>query len=426
MAAGDDAHLRRQAGRLRRGADRAAGDRQLARRRRPRRRLRGLGRPRLRPRPGRRRGARRHARALRAHRRRGQERRLPRARHARLERLLRRARRDGRLRAPRRRPRPEGGHRRLGRPRARPRALAGRGDAARVPRARGQPALDRLDDPPRLQGRLRAVGHRRLPVRLRRHHRRGRGLDVRDADREVRPRRGRRRVHAPLEPVGAAGDRRAAARGGRPRAVGGARGARRSRRCAAPTWRPRASWRRRRRERAVFPFTAIVGQEALGEALLVCAVDPRIGGVLVRGERGTAKSTAVRALAPLLADVEVVAGCRFNADPAERRRLPRRPARRRRGRAPAGGAGRAAGGRDRRPPGRLARPRPRAARGVAAFEPGLLAGRPPRDPVRRRGQPAARPPRRRRCSTPPPWAAPTSSARRSASRTRRASCSWGR
>ena len=66
----------------------------------------------------------------------------------------------------------------------------------------------------------------------------------------------------------------------------------------------------------VFPFTAIVGQEALGEALLACAVDPRIGGVLVRGERGTAKSTAVRALAPLLGDVEVVAGCRFNADPA--------------------------------------------------------------------------------------------------------------
>jgi magnesium chelatase subunit D len=67
---------------------------------------------------------------------------------------------------------------------------------------------------------------------------------------------------------------------------------------------------------AVFPFTAIVGQEALGEALLACAVDPRIGGVLVRGERGTAKSTAVRALAPLLGEVEVVAGCRFNADPA--------------------------------------------------------------------------------------------------------------
>jgi magnesium chelatase subunit D len=69
----------------------------------------------------------------------------------------------------------------------------------------------------------------------------------------------------------------------------------------------------------VFPFTAIVGQQALAEALLACAVDPRIGGVLVRGERGTAKSTAVRALAPLLGDVEVVAGCRFNADPQDDR-----------------------------------------------------------------------------------------------------------
>jgi magnesium chelatase subunit D len=68
---------------------------------------------------------------------------------------------------------------------------------------------------------------------------------------------------------------------------------------------------------SVFPFTAIVGQETLGEALLACAVDPRIGGVLVRGERGTAKSTAVRALAPLLGEVEVIAGCRFNADPLE-------------------------------------------------------------------------------------------------------------
>jgi magnesium chelatase subunit D len=53
-----------------------------------------------------------------------------------------------------------------------------------------------------------------------------------------------------------------------------------------------------------FPFTAIVGQEALREALLACAVDPAIGGVLVRGERGTAKSTAVRALAPLLPAVD--------------------------------------------------------------------------------------------------------------------------
>ena len=51
---------------------------------------------------------------------------------------------------------------------------------------------------------------------------------------------------------------------------------------------------------SAYPLSAIVGQDALREALLACAVDPRIGGVLVRGERGTAKSTAVRALAPLL------------------------------------------------------------------------------------------------------------------------------
>jgi magnesium chelatase subunit D len=67
--------------------------------------------------------------------------------------------------------------------------------------------------------------------------------------------------------------------------------------------------------RAEFPFTAIVGQDRLREALLACAVDPLIGGVLVRGERGTAKSTAVRALAPLLPAVEVVDGCAFGAKP---------------------------------------------------------------------------------------------------------------
>ncbi|MHB1571138.1 MAG: magnesium chelatase, partial [Solirubrobacteraceae bacterium] len=52
--------------------------------------------------------------------------------------------------------------------------------------------------------------------------------------------------------------------------------------------------------RPVYPLSAIVGQEDLIEALLVCAVHPVVGGVLVRGERGTAKSTAVRALAPML------------------------------------------------------------------------------------------------------------------------------
>ena len=66
---------------------------------------------------------------------------------------------------------------------------------------------------------------------------------------------------------------------------------------------------------AAFPFTALVGQEGLREALLASAVDPRIGGVLVRGERGTAKTTAVRGLAPLLPSVRVVEGSRYASDP---------------------------------------------------------------------------------------------------------------
>ena len=67
--------------------------------------------------------------------------------------------------------------------------------------------------------------------------------------------------------------------------------------------------------RALFPFTAIVGQEQMLRALVLCAVDPRIGGVLIRGERGTAKSTAARALAALLPRQRVVHGCRFRCDP---------------------------------------------------------------------------------------------------------------
>lgn len=65
----------------------------------------------------------------------------------------------------------------------------------------------------------------------------------------------------------------------------------------------------------VYPFTAIVGQERMLRALILNAVNPRIGGVLIRGERGTAKSTAARALAALLPEVHVVAGCRFSCDP---------------------------------------------------------------------------------------------------------------
>src|SRR5260370_40679144 len=67
--------------------------------------------------------------------------------------------------------------------------------------------------------------------------------------------------------------------------------------------------------RSVYPFTAIVGQERMKRALVLNAVNPAIGGVLIRGERGTAKSTAARALAALLPDIEVVADCRFSCDP---------------------------------------------------------------------------------------------------------------
>ncbi|MEE1770434.1 putative cobaltochelatase [Streptomyces sp. JV185] len=64
-----------------------------------------------------------------------------------------------------------------------------------------------------------------------------------------------------------------------------------------------------------FPFTAVVGQQDLQLALLLNSVAPNIGGVLVRGEKGTAKSTAVRALSALLPEVDVVPGCRFSCDP---------------------------------------------------------------------------------------------------------------
>lgn len=62
--------------------------------------------------------------------------------------------------------------------------------------------------------------------------------------------------------------------------------------------------------RVVYPFSAIVGQEEMKEALILNTVYPAIGGVLIRGEKGTAKSTAVRALANLLPDRQVVKGCR--------------------------------------------------------------------------------------------------------------------
>ena len=66
---------------------------------------------------------------------------------------------------------------------------------------------------------------------------------------------------------------------------------------------------------ATFPFSAIVEQTRLKTALLLCAVDPSLGGVLIRGDKGTAKSTAARALTDILPLIERVAGCAFNCAP---------------------------------------------------------------------------------------------------------------
>lgn len=66
-----------------------------------------------------------------------------------------------------------------------------------------------------------------------------------------------------------------------------------------------------------FPFTAIVGQDEMKRSLLIAAVDPSIGGVLVFGDRGTGKSTAIRSLAALMPKVSMVDGCAFNCDPAQ-------------------------------------------------------------------------------------------------------------
>src|SRR3954447_15650692 len=67
--------------------------------------------------------------------------------------------------------------------------------------------------------------------------------------------------------------------------------------------------------RSPFPFSAIVAQEEMKQALLIAAVDQGVGGVLVFGDRGTGKSTAVRALAALLPKRNVVAGCAYQCPP---------------------------------------------------------------------------------------------------------------
>ena len=70
---------------------------------------------------------------------------------------------------------------------------------------------------------------------------------------------------------------------------------------------------------AAFPFSAIVGQDEMKLSILCAAVDPRIGGVLVFGDRGTGKSTAVRALAALLPPMRAVSGCPYQCDPQDTR-----------------------------------------------------------------------------------------------------------
>ncbi|ELR97497.1 magnesium chelatase ATPase subunit I [Gloeocapsa sp. PCC 73106] len=69
--------------------------------------------------------------------------------------------------------------------------------------------------------------------------------------------------------------------------------------------------------RLVFPFTAIVGQAEMKLALLLNVIDPKIGGVMIMGDRGTGKSTTIRALADLLPEIDVVAGDPFNSDPQD-------------------------------------------------------------------------------------------------------------
>ncbi len=73
----------------------------------------------------------------------------------------------------------------------------------------------------------------------------------------------------------------------------------------------------RRVERILFPFSAIVGQELMKKALILNAINPEIGGVLIPGQKGTGKSVTVRALAEILPNIEVVQGCRFNCNPED-------------------------------------------------------------------------------------------------------------
>src|SRR5258708_14168655 len=74
-------------------------------------------------------------------------------------------------------------------------------------------------------------------------------------------------------------------------------------------------------DRHSYPFTAIVGQESMKLALILNAIVPTIGGVLIRGEKGTGKSTAVRGLGRVLPEHDVVEGCHFGCDPSDKEAL---------------------------------------------------------------------------------------------------------
>jgi magnesium chelatase subunit I len=128
----------------------------------------------------------------------------------------------------------------------------------------------------------------------------------------------------------------------------------------------------------VFPFFAIVGQDEMKLAILVAAVDPSIGGVLVFGDRGTGKSTAVRALAALLPQMRAVVGCRYHCDPALARGCEDCEARKRQGSAlkshlvPVPVVDLPLGATEDRVVGALDLERA-LSQGIKAFEPGLLA-----------------------------------------------------
>ncbi len=71
------------------------------------------------------------------------------------------------------------------------------------------------------------------------------------------------------------------------------------------------------RKRRVFPFTAVIGQKEMKLALLLNVIDPRIGGVMIMGDRGTGKTTTIRALADLLPEIPVVEGDPYNSSPSD-------------------------------------------------------------------------------------------------------------